>query len=101
MKRKLAKLKEQYGNEVQITEEAEEMLPQCDLSEEKILVEACVQSGYLSPVELLLADPERVLRRESDLERVKKAIDVLCKAIGYQNLEEVMGEQGEPAFEDG
>lgn len=88
-------MKEIREKDPNITEEIEDMEPPCELSEEKIVLESVTQTGYLSPVELILSNRGLVERRETDLEQVKDAIDVLCKIIGFQNLEDVMGDQEE------
>jgi hypothetical protein len=95
LKQKLTKLKDNNGKDVQITDEVEEMVPNCELSEEKIMIESNTQTEYMSPVSLILDKKESVLERETNLVKVKEALDVLCKIIGYQNLEDAMGEQNE------
>lgn len=63
------------------------------------MLDSCTQTGYLSPVELILENQHKVLISETDLEQVKEAADVLCKIIGFKDLEEVMGGQPELAGE--
>jgi hypothetical protein len=91
----MTKLKENNEKDVQITEEMEEIVPNCELSEEKITVETFVQTEYLSPIDIILNNKLQIQTKEKDLEQVKEAIDILCKIIGFQNLEDVMGEQEE------
>lgn len=57
------------------------------------MVEWSTQTEYFSPVESIIKNKEEVLFNEHDLERIKLAIDVLCKAIGFENFEDVMGNQ--------
>ena len=71
------------------------MEPNCELSEEKIMLDFHTQTEYTSPIGLILDNRDQVLEKETDLERVKEALDVLCKIIGYQNLEDVMGDDND------
>lgn len=95
LKKKLENLKRKYGKDVHITDEAEEIVPNCELSEEKIMLDSFTQTDWASPVQMILGHEEKVLATETDLERVKAAVDILCKIIGFKDLEEVMGEQPE------
>ena len=100
LKEKMDKIKERYGNDVQITEENEsDNKPIFEVTSDKIMLDAKIQTNYLSPVNIILTNKIEILKNETSLENVKEAIDILCQIIGFSNLEEVMGEDNQiPEF---
>lgn len=92
LRKRVEKLKEKLGKNVHVlSEESEEQKILSETSNDKLTVEWGTQTEYFSPVDNIVNNKEEVLFNEHDLERIKLAIDVLCKAIGFENFEEVMG----------
>lgn len=58
-----------------------------------VQIDGSSQTSYFSPLSYILSNKQFILNNETNLEEVKSVIDVLCKLIGFENIEDLMNDQ--------